>query len=177
MSRRSMQTPPAGALTWPSSDVPVPNAITGTPRGAQIRTTSWISVVSCAITTASGGCEVSQVVVWPCCSRTACEVTRRLPNRAANASIALASFCGSGRGSASTFVIPTLVSSSGVHPGLHQPGPRCRFQLVRAPSCRAIPCADQRCCGRPWQRMYKGSSTKRSQNRRAFEDSNRGKHD
>ncbi len=30
MSRRSMQTPPAGALTCPSSEVPVPNAITGT---------------------------------------------------------------------------------------------------------------------------------------------------
>ena len=30
MSRRSMQMPPAGALTCPSSEVPVPKAITGT---------------------------------------------------------------------------------------------------------------------------------------------------
>ena len=97
MSRRSIQTPPAGALTWPSSEVPVPNAITGTPCLAQIRTTSWISAVSCAITTASGGCDASQVVVWACWSRTACEVISRLPNRAASASIVRASACGSGR--------------------------------------------------------------------------------
>ena len=32
-----------GALTWPSSEVPVPKAITGTPCLAQIRTTSWMS--------------------------------------------------------------------------------------------------------------------------------------
>jgi hypothetical protein len=61
-----MQTPPAGALTWPSSEVPVPNAITGTPCLAQTRTTSWMSAVSCAITTASGGCGASHVVVWAC---------------------------------------------------------------------------------------------------------------
>jgi hypothetical protein len=36
-------------------------------------------------------------VVWACCSRTAKEVISRLPNRAASASIALASACGSGR--------------------------------------------------------------------------------
>ena len=30
MSRKSRQMPPRGALTWPSSEVPVPNAITGT---------------------------------------------------------------------------------------------------------------------------------------------------
>src|SRR5207253_3065668 len=83
MSRRSIETPPAGALTWPSSEVPVPKAITGTPRGAQIRTTSWISAVSCAITTASGACDGSHVVVWACCSRTACAVTRWLPKSAA----------------------------------------------------------------------------------------------
>ncbi len=71
MSRRSMQMPPAGALTCPSSEVPVPKAITGTEYLAQIRTTSWMSAVSCAITTASGGCVGNQVVVWACCSRTA----------------------------------------------------------------------------------------------------------
>ena len=92
-----MQTPPAGALIWPSSEVPVPNAITGTPCLAQIRTTSWISDVSCAITTASGGCGASQVVVCACWSRTACEVISRLPNRAASASMVPASACGSGR--------------------------------------------------------------------------------
>src|SRR6202008_471387 len=110
MSRKSMQTPPAGALTCPSSEVPVPNAITGTPFLAQIRTTSWISAVSCAITTASGGWFCSQVVVCPCCSRTACEVTRRLPKRAAKASSALASALGSGRFKFSVMVIFKLSS-------------------------------------------------------------------
>ena len=42
----------------------------------------WLSAtssVACGNTTASGGWLSIQVVVWPCCSRTACEVTRRLP--------------------------------------------------------------------------------------------------
>ena len=30
MSRKSSETPPCGALTWPSSEVPVPNGMTGT---------------------------------------------------------------------------------------------------------------------------------------------------
>ena len=30
MSRKSIDTPPNGALTWPSSEVPVPNGMTGT---------------------------------------------------------------------------------------------------------------------------------------------------
>src|ERR1700759_2040386 len=110
MSRRSMQMPPAGALTWPSSEVPVPNAITGTPCLAQIRTTSWISAVSCAITTAAGGCGASQVVVWACWSRTACEVISRLPNRAASASRVLASACGSGRGKVGAVMAKTVSS-------------------------------------------------------------------
>src|SRR6185369_12853741 len=84
-------------LNWPSREVPVPNAITGTPCLAQIRTTSWMSDVSCAITTASGGCGASQVVVWACWSRTACEVISRLPNRAASASMVAANASGSGR--------------------------------------------------------------------------------
>src|SRR3984893_6693747 len=56
-----------------------------------------MSTVSCAITTASGGSGLSQVVVWACWSRTACEVIRRLPNRAPSASSVLFSACGSGR--------------------------------------------------------------------------------
>src|SRR5579859_4170732 len=105
-----MHTPPAGALTCPSSEVPVPNAITGTRCLAQIRTTSWMSEVSCAITTASGGCDCNQVVVWACCSRTACEVINRLPNRAASASMVLASACGSGRCKLSVIVVPKTLS-------------------------------------------------------------------
>src|SRR5215471_14043004 len=114
MSRRSMQMPPAGALTWPSSEVPVPNAMTGTPCLAQIRTVSWMSDVSCAITTPSGGCAGSHVVVWACCSRTACEVISLLPNRAASCSSALASACGRGRFgslvvSATSVVLPAIL--------------------------------------------------------------------
>ena len=80
MSRKSIEMPPCGALTWPSSDEPVPNGITGTPWPAQMRTISCTSAVLCGNTTASGGWFAIQVSVLPCCSRTACEVTRRLPN-------------------------------------------------------------------------------------------------
>src|SRR3981189_143092 len=106
-----MQTPPAGALTCPSSEVPVPNAITGTPCLAQIRTTSWISAVSCAITTASGGCGASHVVEWSCWWRTACEVISRLPNRAASASMVPFSACGSGRVKLLDIAVATQISS------------------------------------------------------------------
>src|SRR5450755_1213503 len=113
MSRRSTQTPPAGALTCPSSEVPVPNAITGTPYLAQIRTVSCISDVSCAMTTASGGCDASHVVVCACCSRTAREVISRLPNRAASASTVAASACGSGRFKLLVMVRPTRYPPGG----------------------------------------------------------------
>jgi hypothetical protein len=47
MSRMSTDTPPNGALTWPSSEVPVPKAITGTRRSAQMHTISCTSSVDC----------------------------------------------------------------------------------------------------------------------------------
>src|ERR1700754_4272004 len=56
-----------------------------------------MSSVLRAITTASGGCGGSQVVVCACCSRTACDVIRLLPKRAASASIALETAEGAGR--------------------------------------------------------------------------------
>ena len=87
MSRKSRQIPPYGALTWPSSDVPAPKAITGTRSAAHRRTTSCTSSVVCGNTTASGGWLPTQVSVLPCCSRTACDVTRRLPTLAASAAI------------------------------------------------------------------------------------------
>ena len=45
MSRKSIETPPCGALMWPSSEVPVPNGITGTRCCAQMRTASCTSSV------------------------------------------------------------------------------------------------------------------------------------
>ena len=45
--------------------------------------------------TASGGWEAIQVVVFPCCSRAACEVTKRLPNAAASSVIACSTTAGS----------------------------------------------------------------------------------
>src|SRR5262245_26493502 len=60
-----------------------------------MRTISCTSAVSCGNTTASGGSLATHVVVLPCCSRTACEVTRRLPKRAASAPSAAASALGS----------------------------------------------------------------------------------
>src|SRR5581483_940184 len=85
MSRKSSEMPPRGALTWPSSEVPAPNGMTGTRSAAHSRTTCCTSSVVCGNTTASGGWFAIQVVVLACCSRTACEVTMRLPNCAASA--------------------------------------------------------------------------------------------
>src|ERR1019366_4815812 len=90
MSRKSIDTPPSGALMWPSSEVPTPNGMTGTPFAAQMRTICCTSCVVCGYTTASGGWLGTQVSVLPCCSRTACEVTTRLPNAAVSAAIAAA---------------------------------------------------------------------------------------
>jgi hypothetical protein len=77
----STEMPPAGALRWPSSDEPVPKAMTGVRCVAQTRTISATSSVLSAKITASGGWLGSQVVVWPCCSRTAADSLRRSPNR------------------------------------------------------------------------------------------------
>jgi hypothetical protein len=66
----------------------VPNGITGTPWPAQTRTISCTSAMLCGNTTASGGWFTIQVSVLPCCSRTACEVTRRLPNLCVSTRIA-----------------------------------------------------------------------------------------
>src|SRR3981189_2541821 len=87
--------------------MPVPNAITGTLCLAQIRTTSWMSKVSCGKAAASRGGDCSQVVVCACCSRTACDVISRLPNRAASALTVFASACGSGRFKSLVMVVPT----------------------------------------------------------------------
>ena len=48
--------PPPGALTWPSSEVPTPNGMTGTRCSAQTRTISCTSSVVSGQTTASGAC-------------------------------------------------------------------------------------------------------------------------
>ena len=100
MSRTSIETPPCGALTWPSSEVPVPNGMIGTRCAAQMRTISCTSSVDCGNTTASGGWFSIQVTVLPCCWRTACEVTTRLPKRAVSARTAVSMAFGSRRGGA-----------------------------------------------------------------------------
>ncbi len=51
----SIEMPPCSAATWPSSEVPVPNGIMGTPWPAQILTIAATSSVDCAKATASGG--------------------------------------------------------------------------------------------------------------------------
>ena len=47
MSDVSTETPPNGAFTWPSSDVPVPKGTIGTPCAAQSFTISATSSVVC----------------------------------------------------------------------------------------------------------------------------------
>ena len=81
MRDRSMQTPPWGALTWPSSEVPVPNGITGTRCSAQMRTISATSSVESAKATASGGWFGNQVSTLACCSRTVALTVSRSPSR------------------------------------------------------------------------------------------------
>ena len=81
MRRESIETPPSGALRCPSSDEPVPNGMTGTRCSAQTRTISCTSSALSAKITASGGWLAIQVVVWPCCRRTASESLSRSPNR------------------------------------------------------------------------------------------------
>ena len=48
-------------------------------------------------TTASGGSGFSQVKVWACWSRTACEVTQREPNRSASPATTALTASGEGR--------------------------------------------------------------------------------
>ena len=79
----------------------MPNAITGTRCAAQMRTASCTSSVVCGNTTASGGWFSIQVVVLACCSRTACEVTSRLPNLAVSAATAALLAFGSERAAGS----------------------------------------------------------------------------
>src|SRR3954452_12387625 len=68
----------------------MPNAITGTPWRAQMRTISCTSGAPCGNTTASGGWFSIQVVVLACCSRTAADVTTRLPKAALSSAMASA---------------------------------------------------------------------------------------
>ena len=50
-----MVTPPSSAAMWPSSEVPVPKAMTGSRCAAQMRTIAATSSVESAKATASGG--------------------------------------------------------------------------------------------------------------------------
>ena len=65
MREQSSETPPCGALTWPSSEVPTPNGTIGASCLAQSFTTSVTSSLDSANTTASGGWFSSQVSVCP----------------------------------------------------------------------------------------------------------------
>src|SRR6516165_6472849 len=112
MSRKSIDTPPWGALMWPSSEVPVPKEMTGTRRLAQMRTMSCTSSVACGKTTASGGSFAIQLVVLACCSRTAREVTSRLPNFAASAATAASIALGSRRVIRSDFSCTNAIANS-----------------------------------------------------------------
>ena len=76
---RSSETPPATAATWPSSEVPAPNATTGTRCSAQTSTTRPTSSVERAKATASGGCTGWCASPRPCCSRSAAAVVNRSP--------------------------------------------------------------------------------------------------
>src|SRR5262245_40338571 len=97
---------------WPSSEVPVPKGMTGTRSLAQMRTMSCTSSVACGKTTASGGSLAIQVVVLACCSRTACEVTSRLPNFAVSAATTALTASGSRRLARSDFSCANAIANS-----------------------------------------------------------------
>src|SRR5215831_19806347 len=97
---------------WPSSEVPVPKGMTGTRSLAQMRTMSCTSPVACGKTTASGGSLAIQVVVLACCSRTACEVTTRLPNFAVSAATTALTALGSRRVIRSDFSCANAIANS-----------------------------------------------------------------
>jgi len=109
----STEMPPKGALTWPSSEEPVPKGMTGTSWAAAILITATQSSVDSAKTTTSGGWFSIQVSVWACCWRTACEVTARLPKRACSAPMAASSVAGSGRVRVAAVMARVLASASG----------------------------------------------------------------
>src|SRR5277367_1220388 len=90
MRERSSETPPWGALTWPSSEEPTPNGTIGASCRAQSLARSMTSSLSSAKTTASGGSFLSQVSVWPCAWRIASEAVKRLPKRAARSELSAA---------------------------------------------------------------------------------------
>ena len=87
MRERSSETPPCGALTWPSSEEPTPNGTIGASCRAQSLTRSITSSLSSANTTPSGGSFLSQVSVCPCAWRIASEAVKRLPKRAARSEL------------------------------------------------------------------------------------------
>src|SRR5437764_107069 len=74
MSRKSIDTPPKGALTWPSSEVPVANGMIATRCGAQIRPRPCRPVAACGNTTAPGGSLALQDAVLAVFDRTVDEV-------------------------------------------------------------------------------------------------------
>jgi len=79
---------------------------------AQMRTMSCTSSVACGKTTASGGSLAIQLVVLACCSRTAREVTSRLPNFAASAATAASIELGSRRVIRSDFSCTNAIANS-----------------------------------------------------------------
>ena len=83
---KSIVIPPRTALTWPSSELPMPKGITGTRSREQAATMAATSVVVSGNATASGGdgsCHDSPCEWW---SRTAREVVMRSSSRGRSSS-------------------------------------------------------------------------------------------
>src|SRR5207342_23454 len=82
---RPSDTPPCTASVLPSTEVPAPYAMTGTPASRQRFTASTTSSVDSAKITASGGMGAKWVSLRPCSSRIASPCWKRSPNRSPNA--------------------------------------------------------------------------------------------
>ncbi len=90
MRVKSSDSPPLGALMWPSSEVPAPYGMIGTRWVRATSTTLTTSSVLSTQITASGGSLGIQVMVLACWRRISSPVCRRSPKRWRSTAIAVA---------------------------------------------------------------------------------------
>ena len=94
---RSIETPPRIASTPPSTAVPVPKGMIGTPYSAQALTICWISSLFSGKTTTSGGAVRWREISRPCSRRTCSSTDRRSVSSSRSCSISSAGTAVEGR--------------------------------------------------------------------------------
>ena len=112
---RSSETPPWTGSTWPSSELPAPNGITGTPCSEQMRRIAATSSVLCAKATASGSRGAKRDSSRLCRPSTDGEVAKRSPSSSPSA-VAAASFTARRLRSRISSAVRSGASQTGVCP-------------------------------------------------------------